>query len=291
MIIVKLIGGLGNQMFQYALGRQLAKKINAELKIDIEGFKNYELRNYDLKYFNILENIATSYDLSKVFFPSDTLFRKFVKQIKVKFSDAREIEYIKENRLNFQSDILTLGDNIYLDGYWQSEKYFSDIKKIIKKEFTLKDKPDLINKSFLEKIETCESVSIHIRRGDYISNQITAQVHGFIGLNYYQKAIQFMLDQIDEPDLFVFSDDPEWAKRNIKTDAKITFIEHNSYKSYEDLRLMTNCRHHIIANSTFSWWGAWLSQNREKIVIAPKKWFNTDKLDANDLIPVSWHIL
>lgn len=291
MIIVKLIGGLGNQMFQYALGRQLAKKNNAELKIDIEGFKNYGLRKYDLKYFNIQENVATPDDLSKVFSPSDGLLQKFGKQIRVKFSNAREIDYIRENSYNFQPDILNLGDNTYLDGYWQNEKYFADIKNVIKKEFTVKTQPDQINESFLEKIEACESVSIHIRRGDYVSNQTTAQVHGFLGLGYYQKAIKFMLDTIEGPEFFVFTDEPEWAKRNIKNDVKITFIEHNSTKNYEDLRLLSNCRHHIIANSTFSWWGAWLSPNTEKIVIAPKKWFNTDKLNADDLILDSWHRL
>ena len=160
---------------------------------------------------------------------------------------------------------------------------------MIRKEFTVKGMPDPINESYLEKIIDCESVSVHVRRGDYVSNPTTAQVHGFLGLEYYQKAMNTMLEKIDNPHFFVFSDDPEWTERNIKTDAPVTYIKYNGAKNYEDLRLMSTCKHHIIANSSFSWWGAWLSPDRENIIIAPKRWFKSDKLNARDLIPEPWH--
>lgn len=289
MIIVKLIGGLGNQMFQYAVGRYLAMKNKNTLKLDISGFRDYKLRNYDLGHFNIRENIATSKDLSGVIFPSDRFIHKIGKYLKIKTANVQQIRYIKEQKSDFHPEILTLRDNIYLDGYWQSEKYFSDIQDVIRKEFTVKNKPDPINESYLGEIVDCESVSVHIRRGDYVSNPTTNQVHGFLGLEYYQRAMNAMLEKIGNPHFFVFSDDPEWAERNIKANAPITYVKHNGTKSYEDLRLMSTCKHHIIANSSFSWWGAWLSPDKEKFVIAPKRWFKSDRLNARDLIPDSWH--
>jgi Glycosyl transferase family 11 len=288
MIIVKLIGGLGNQMFQYSLGQHLAIKNNSTLKLDLQGFKDYKLRNYDLSCFNILENIATSNDLSDVILPSNRLIRKVGKCIKVKLNVVQQIQYIKESIFNFQPEILNLGDNIYLEGYWQSEKYFSDIKDVIIKEFTVKNRPDPINESFIEEIAGCESVSIHIRRGDYVSNPTTNKFHGFLGLDYYQRAIKLMLEKVDNPHFFVFSDDPGWANKNIKTDASITYIKHNNAKNYEDMRLMSTCKHQIIANSSFSWWGAWLNKNPEKIVLAPEKWFNDSSINTDDLILDSW---
>ncbi|MEL7665229.1 MAG: alpha-1,2-fucosyltransferase [Methanosarcina mazei] len=289
MIIVRLIGGLGNQMFQYALGRQLAVKNNSTLKLDIQGFNDYKLRNYDLSCFNILENIATSNDLSGVVLPSDRLISKVGKHIGVKLKGIQQIQYIKEKTFNFQQEILNMGDNIYLDGYWQSEKYFSDIKKIIKKDFTVKNRPDPINESIMKEITECESVSIHIRRGDYVSNPTTSQYHGFLGLEYYQRAMRLMLEKIDNPYFFVFSDDPDWASENIKTDSPVTYIKHNGDKNYEDMRLISTCKHHIIANSSFSWWGAWLSKSEEKVVIAPRKWFNVNTLDTKDLYLDYWN--
>ncbi len=289
MIIVKLIGGLGNQMFQYAVGRHLAIRNESILKLDISGFKNYTLRNYDLNHFDIQENIATLEDLSRVLFPSGKPIHKIEKYLKMKFANVQKIQYIKEQDINFHPAILSLGDNTYLDGYWQSEKYFSDIEDVIRKEFTVKSKPDPINESYLGEIRDCESVSVHVRRGDYVSNPTTAQVHGFLGLGYYQKALSIILENTDRPHFFVFSDDLEWAEGNIKTDAPITYVKYNGAKNYEDLRLMSACKHHIIANSSFSWWGAWLSPDREKIVIAPRRWFKSDRLNARDLIPESWH--
>lgn len=288
MIIVKLIGGLGNQMFQYAVGRNLAIKNNCMLKLDISGFKGYKLRNYDLVNFNVQENIATSNDLMGVILPTDNFILKARKHLERKISRIQDIQYIREKKIDFNPKILILKDNKYLDGYWQSEKYFSDISDVIRKEFTLIKKADPINESYLGDIVDCESVSVHIRRGDYVSDPRTTQVHGFLGLEYYQRALKLMLEKKDNSHFFVFSDDPQWAKMNLITSKKITFIEHNCAKNYEDLRLMTHCKHHITANSTFSWWGAWLCQNEDKIIIAPKKWFNDESINSDDLIPKSW---
>lgn len=288
MIIVNLSGGLGNQMFQYALGRHLSIKNDTALKLNISEYKRQNLRNYDLSHFDIFEDFITAKDSMELSYPSDSLIKKQFKKCWARIFDINLINYINEQNINFNPEILSLGDNIYLDGYWQSEKYFSEIKDVIKRNFTVKDKPDPINKSFLEEITGCESVSVHIRRGDYVSNQKTNQVHGFLGLEYYQRALNTMLEKIDSPHFFVFSDDPVWSKQNIKIDAPITYIEHNGEKNYEDLRLMSTCKHHIIANSSFSWWGAWLSSNENKIVIGPSKWFRNKKYNDLDRMPEKW---
>lgn len=288
MIIVKLIGGLGNQMFQYAVGRHLAIKNNCRLKLDIRGFEKYALRTYDLHHFTIEEYIATADDLSGVLLPSDWFYQKMHKRLGIMFGGVQQIKYVKESIRDFIPEILILGDNVYLDGYWQSEKYFHDITDIIKKEFTIKNTPDPINESYKEDIKNCESVSVHIRRGDYISNPKTNQVHGFLGLEYYQSAMDRMLILVEEPHYYIFSDDIDWAKKNIHIDAPISYIEHNIKKSYEDMRLMSSCKHHIIANSSFSWWGAWLASNEDQIVIGPKRWFVHAEYSDLDRMPEHW---
>jgi len=133
-------------------------------------------------------------------------------------------------------------------------------------------------------------VSLHIRRGDYVSNRSTLEIHGVLGIDYYVRALNLMEEKVKEPQIFVFSDDIPWARDNLKTNLPLQFIDHNGVeKNYEDLRLMSNCKNHIIANSSFSWWGAWLSSNSEKIVITPMNWFNQSNMDTRDLIPVSWY--
>lgn len=289
MIIVRLIGGLGNQLFQYAVGRHLAEKNHCQLKLDLRGFDKYPLRNYDLHHLDIEEHIAIPDDLSEVPFPSNWFYQKMQKRLGITFGRIPQIKYVKEQVIDFIPEILTLSDNVYLDGYWQSEKYFTDIKDIIKQEFTFKKKLDRVNASFIDEISTCESVCVHIRRGDYISNPSVNQTHGFLGLDYYHEGIEIMMQELESPHFFVFSDDIEWAEQHLKVDAPIHFIKHNGSNSYEDLRLMSRCKHHIIANSSFSWWGAWLGEKEEQIVIAPNRWFTLNvKHNMDDRIPNRW---
>ena len=179
--------------------------------------------------------------------------------------------------------------NVYLEGFWHSEKYFKDIENVIRQEFTIRDEPDALNKEMANKIMACEPVSIHIRRGDYVSDKKTNEFHGTCSLEYYNDAIGIITKEIKAPHFFVFSDDPVWVQDNLKLKFSTTYLVYNgAEKAYEDLRLMSLCKHHIIANSSFSWWGAWLSGNPYKIVIAPKKWFNDETIDTSDLIPDEW---
>lgn len=286
MIIVKLIGGLGNQMFQYATARRLAIMHNTSLMLDISEFETYKLRRYALNHFNIKAEIATPKQL-KLCKPNNKLNK--LRQMFIK-SYSSSFNYIKEKHFNFDHKILELPDKIYMDGYWQSEKYFKDIKDIIRNEFTVKYELNEKNKEPADYICNCESVSLHVRRGDYVTNPKTNAVHGTCDLDYYHKCIALLMNKVKQPHFFIFSDDPEWVIANLHIDYPTTFITHNEpEKDYEDIRLMSMCKHNIIANSSFSWWGAWLNANPDKIVIAPQRWFQDNKNDTRDLIPKSWY--
>jgi len=289
MIITQLCGGLGNQMFQYAAGRSLAYSLNTELKLDISLFREGALREYHLSAFNITENIASHMDLKKVNRPLGWKVKHPVEASRSMIQRMATVKYVKESHFNFDPEILILSDNVYLDGNWQSEKYFKDIERIIREDFTLSEEPDYLNKHMAGKIRNCEAVSLHVRRGDYVSDPITTAYHGICSEEYYCGAISKLEGYVQNPHFFVFSDDPAWAKENIDTRYPTTIIDFNgSERDYNDMRLMSLCKHHIIANSSFSWWGAWLSNNSHKIVISPKKWFNKPDINSQDLIPEFW---
>ncbi|MCK4918256.1 MAG: alpha-1,2-fucosyltransferase [Candidatus Pacebacteria bacterium] len=288
MIITKLQGGLGNQMFQYAIGRVLAEKNKAELKLDTSWFDNIKgntaPRKYGLGIFNILENIATNKEIENL--------KKYKKKNNWKYFFhnlffANNSIYISEKPKYFNKKALENNNkDIYLDGYWQNEKYFKDMENIILKEFRIRETYQVENKTLLNDIINSNSVSIHIRRNDYVQNKKTNEVHGVCTIGYYQKAIQKISKNNDDIHIFVFSDDILWTQNNLKSNFPITFVDKN--KDYEDLILMSMCKHNIIANSSFSWWGAWLNQNPNKIVIAPKKWFNNLKNNKQNPIPQTW---
>ena len=287
MIITRLIGGLGNQMFQYVTGRRAAYINKTKLKLDIKGYENQvgmTPRKYCLDIFNIQENFASETEINKL--KKNTFTQKVLKSIHPVFFNN---SYIKEKHFHFDPDILKISDSSCLEGYWQSEKYFKDIEKIIHKEFTFKHKLDAANRKTISRIKNCDSVSIHIRRGDYVSNKQINTFHGICDLDYYNQAIEYVASKIKSPYFFVFSDDIQWTKQNLILKYPCAYVDHNiGKKDYEDMRLMSMCKHNIIANSSFSWWGAWLNRNPNKIVIAPKKWFKNKSINTKDLIPQSW---
>ncbi|MDP2842304.1 MAG: alpha-1,2-fucosyltransferase, partial [Acetobacterium sp.] len=202
------------------------------------------------------------------------------------------ITHIREKQYHFDPEILTMSDSVYLDGYWQSEKYFSNIADIIRNEFAVTLPQTDKNMELAQQIISCESVSLHVRRGDYVTDEKTNTIHGTCDLDYYKRCIERLTHKIHHPCFFIFSDDPEWAEQNLKITHPATFVCHNGpEKNYEDLRLMSQCRHHIIANSSFSWWGAWLGQYPDKLVLSPQKWFNEKNFNTKDLTPSTWQQL
>ncbi len=295
MIILALKGGLGNQMFQYALGRRMAHIRRTELKLDLSyydfqahGITEDTPRKYRLSTLNIKESIATDEEIA-LFFPTDKVSLKLLNGLRNRLLPYYLGSIVKEKASSFDPAILKTRKHVYLNGYWQTEKYFLDLASLIRSEFTVKSPLNEINLSIANQMRPTNSVSIHVRRGDYIINQATHDFHGVCSLDYYKRAVAEISAEITDPLFFVFSDDPEWTQDNIQLHHPTVFVTHNGVEEeYEDLRLMSLCKHHIIANSSFSWWGAWLGTNRDKIVIAPKKWFNTADMDTKDLLPERW---
>lgn len=292
MIIIRISGGLGNQMFQYALGRSISKKNNTILKLDTNPLLN-SIRLFSLSYFDTKGEISNEEDIASIGVPKiydKSFFGKAKRKIFRIVEQSKPVykkKFILEPQFAFCSDILKTKNNCYLSGDWQSEKYFEDIKDIIKKDFTLKNKISETTNDFIGKIEHTASISIHIRRGDYVKNSKTNSFHGTCPITYYEQAIKIIEEKISNPEFFIFSDDIDWVKANLKIKYPITYVSGNNIPDYEELILMSHCKHNIIANSTFSWWGAWLNSNPNKIVIAPEKWFNSDT-DTRDLIPEGW---
>ncbi|MCY0969551.1 alpha-1,2-fucosyltransferase [Chryseobacterium wangxinyae] len=283
MVAVELIGGLGNQMFQYATARALALFRNEELSLDNHLFTNYMLHEYGLHHFNIhcsffeKENTAfeplTTTEKAKAFLYQKKIYNTYVEK------DLRYDEALFE----FSHK------NIFLKGYFQSEKYFITFRDQLRKDFEITSPLKKETIDFLQIIKTENSVSLHIRRGDYVSNPEANAVHGTCDLKYYHRAIEAIKKIVENPVFFIFSDDIDWAKANLKINNTTYFVDFNDASTnYEDIKLMSACKHNIIANSSFSWWGAWLNDNDNKIVIAPNKWFNTDDHNSKDIIPESW---
>jgi len=281
MIIIKLNGGLGNQLFQYSLGRKLSIKNSDVFKLDLSDFTKDNPRSYSLGEFNIIENFASDEDINKI---KKSGVWKFVDKLKPYCKRS----VIKYKGYDFDPNILKLSGNFYLDGYWQSEKYFQNIENMIRKEITLKKSLSSKYTELIDKIKNSDSVSVHIRRGDYLSDKIS-KIYAMCPIEYYYKAIEKITGHYPNPHFFIFSDDINWVKQNLNIPYPKIFVSgENEIKNYEELILMSLCKHNIIANSSFSWWGAWLNKNTDKIVISPDKWFNDKIGNAKDLIPKNW---
>jgi hypothetical protein len=289
MIITRIIGGIGNQMFQYAAGRALAEQHNVELKLDTRDYRFYTFRNFELNNFNIIAEMASDDEISKYLGRNRTKYLMILKEVLWKKIPLKRNKVYFERHFHFDDKFFQLPDDIHINGYWQSEKYFKIIEPIIRNEYSFKNLPNDANLHILDKIQASNSVSIHIRRGDYVTNKITQFTHGTLDQDYYFNGVNFIAERVNNPIFFVFSDAPEWAKENLKIKYPTIFVDINNVENgFEDMRLLSFCKHHIIANSSFSWWGAWLSSNKDKTVIAPKKWFNKFKADTKDLYPESW---
>lgn len=282
------MGGLGNQLFQYAAGRRLACLHDVPLKLDLSWFGDLTgvtPRSYALGPFPIHAEPATDQEIARLYEPQTGLTRRFLNLINPYYRKT----HIRGQNVHFDPSILRLSDNVYLDGYWQNEKYFSDIAPVIRSDFTQRLEPGGLNRGIASVISGCNAISIHFRRGDYVTDAKTAARHGATSGDYFIKAVELVVARVEQPHFFVFSDDPAWVREHFTIPHTMTLVDHNGpNQAHEDLRLMSLCRHHIIANSSFSWWGAWLNPRPDKIVIAPSRWFNDPDIDTSDLIPASW---
>ncbi|WP_293739919.1 alpha-1,2-fucosyltransferase [uncultured Parabacteroides sp.] len=298
MIIVAIFGGLGNQMFQYALARSLQIK-GEDVKIDIELVNdrtcrpNFTYRDFELDNFSIKCEVATKREVLR-FVPN--LWANTPKLYKQLFALKRRIFnrglYVEDIEYTYDPYLFNIS-NAYLMGYFQTEKYFCQNRDQILSDFTLKREMSESGKNICDRIDNfSETCAIHIRRGDYVANKEVNKKHGICSLDYYKNAIRYV-EKIDENMVyFVFSDDIEWVRNCALFEGdKFVIVDNiSSRPDYEDLLLISKCKHQIIANSSFSWWGAWLNVNEDKVVISPKQWLNEPSSNnlINDLIPKDW---
>lgn len=284
MIIVNLKGGLGNQMFQYALGRALSLKNNDILKLDTESLsKAKELGNiyrpFDLEAFAIYKDIASKEEVAALRYPHGILS---------KLTELFAQKILRRSTVVFDKKILTLTGNQYLDGYWQSPLYFEAIRDTLLTDFTPKAQLSASGQALLQQLADTNSVAIHIRRGDYVANPRVLRENGICSIEYYRKAAAEVEKTQKNTTYFIFSDDIDWVKANLELPAtEMFYVQDATLSSPQELYLMSQAKHNIIANSSFSWWAAWLNQNENKIVVAPTPWFNTVTFDKN-LIPPTW---
>lgn len=296
MIVVGLMGGLGNQLFQYCAGRRLALKLGTELALDPTFLTDdhgdrITPRPFMLDRFHVAGKIILPDELERFLKEGMPAYKLTLNRLSHRAFGRRPFRNPKvfiEKDKNFEPAVLDLPDDRYLYGYFQSDRYFRDIRETVLEELKVREKMDRANKSVADEIEESVSVCLHVRRGDYFSNKEANRILGVDLSEYYRQAVREMNARLDGCHYFVFSDEPEWARKNLEIGKEFTVVDINPPERAEhDLRLMSLCKHFIIANSSFSWWGAWLSTNPDKTVIAPKQWF-LDGRNVDDRCPKEW---
>lgn len=276
MIITRLHGRLGNQMFQYAAAAGLAARLGTSVALDTRD----ALRKSDgvlTRVFDLPLADAPQLPPAK----NENLLRYALWRF-----GGGQPRYHRENGLGYNSAITRWQNNSYLHGYWQSEKYFAAIAGQIRNAFRFPTFSNAQNAEMATQIAQTKSIALHVRRGDYVS----LDAHVLCDQAYYEAALARILENLNaEPTVFVFSDDPQWAKDNLPLPAKKIVVDFNGPETdFEDMRLMSLCQHNITANSSFSWWAAWLNDNPAKQVVSPASWFGDPKLSNPDILPDNW---
>lgn len=293
MIIGNLAGGLGNQMFQYACARAVSLDMRLPLKFRTDFLSYYKAHNgLELdRVFDLKLDLATDLDLARLIgWSKKTVFLRHL-LVKRPFRKLAGKRFVTESDFTFWRQVPDplLDCGAYLQGYWQSENYFANYTSTIFKDFTFRQLVRGVNVEIAKSIVSGVSISVHVRRGDYISNSKAFALHGTCSPEYYFAAIDALLLRCPGAKIFAFSDDPQWVAEVLSPRyPNLVLVACNTgVESYNDMHLMSLCRHHVIANSSFSWWGAWLNPRRDKMVVAPSLWF-ADGRDTGDLIPKGW---
>ncbi len=286
MVITAITSGLGNQLFQYAMGRQLALQNRTSLWFDLRYYhQTYETDT--VRHFK-LDRFCIDYQALDT---SPYRYIRKASRLLPGYSLPGLIKTYSEPHFHFDPTAKQLrAPYIVLNGYWQTEQYFADCAEQIRGELQFRRQPGPRFARYKQAIAASQTpVSLHIRRGDYVTHTDFSQSFGFVGLAYYDRAINALKARVPAPKLFVFSDDPDWVRQHLTVDLPHEFVVNEGDDAeVDDLELMSLCRHHIIANSSFSWWGAWLNPNPDKVIIAPKIWFRDKPFDTSDLTPKNW---
>jgi len=300
MIIVRLLGGLGNQMFQYAAGLALAEARRTVLKLDVSWFQEYPEHaahnRYALSCFNITEQFATEEEIIRCrgvqLTRSERLAAALAKKLRLyqlaQLYPTNGHWYIETPHIT-QDDFLNLPNNTYLDGMFQSERFFLPSTNLLRKHFSLRYPPTFEVQAVAARITSAPSIALHFRRGDYISNPSFSRELGSLNLAYYHQALAHLSEKSPSAKVYIFSDDIEAVASELKLEVPHEFVRCvEPWHPWDKIRLMSLCEHIAIANSTFSWWAAWLNPSAEKLVIAPEPWFAGSKHNGADIVPTSW---
>jgi len=298
MVITHTMCGLGNQMFQYAMGRAVAHRLGTPLKLDISSFgPGYTKRRFELDRFQIKAELASPEEIRALTGLLGTRSGPKAESIR---GICRRLgalgrfiigAYVQEKHFHFDPTMLSVRGDVYLHGRWQSERYFSDIAAMLRDDFQMQ-RTENEDQEFTKRMTENElSVSLHVRRGDYVTLSQQGHVYTTLPMEYYDEAVAYMRRELGRPRFFIFSDEPLWVQDSFHMEDATGVSLSGSDKGPRELTLMTKCRHHIIANSTFSWWGAWLSSQKDGIVCAPQRWFAPEEQRRrcmDDLLPATW---
>ena len=292
-VVVSLYGGLGNQLFQYSAARALALRNGASITLDLYWFsivdeltdttpRKFALGPFDLQ--------ADSSDTGLPWHRKISLLSKIKRKLSFFFKTFQEgVPIYSEKHPDFDPLLLEQNCPVWLNGYWQSYKYFDAISDTIKREIGNIGELNKDSQKIYNKITSSESICMHIRRGDYVTNPNASKTHGLCSLDYYVKGLQIVSQGLKTPTVFIFSDDPEWVRSNVTVPFPSVIVDVNGTDdAHQDLWLMKSCQRFIIANSSLSWWAAWLAESPKKIVVSPKNWFLSNHLHSSDLIPLDW---
>jgi hypothetical protein len=283
-VVVGLSGGLGNQMFQYAAGRSLALRLNTTLVLDLSWFEGQAERKFALAPFCIdsVQSLPNSWLPAYGRALLSRLSRRW-------FTRIMDVPVYREPHFHYSSDFKSISAPVFLEGYWQSESYFREIRPLLLRDFTLKQPLPEACVNVLQVMNEYDAICVHVRRGDYFSNPKAAKIHGSCSENYYRNGVRELCQDLANPCCFVFSDDSDWVRTSLSFDCPMIVVDINGpNEAHLDVVLMAACHYFLIANSSLSWWGAWLAPHTEKKIIAPKRWFLTSDKSTHDLLPESW---
>lgn len=280
MVITKISNGLGNQMFQYAAARAHAARNRTTVRLDLMWFLYNKARKYGLSCFRLSGKRANLVQILRLRGMTIKDWRQSVA------SDRLSSTHYIERGLSFDPKVLQLPERVYLQGYFQSEQYFSDQEQAVRSDFQFRLPLPNSCQFILAKMLSTDSIAMHIRRTDYLTVGLDQYA---LSMSYYARALEYVCSKLAKPHVFVFSDDPDWAFANLHLQVPMIIVSNSQMQDYEELQLMSMCTNHIIANSSFSWWGAWLASGNKKIVVAPEQWMSGhSKIDSRDLVPTNW---
>lgn len=308
-VIVRLLGGLGNQMFQYAAGRALAMSLGKSLLLDRTLLDDHRPgvhqmpRSYRLDVFSLKGDFAGRAHIRHFRPGGPGLWKKIVYRLRRELTARgllparlRAMEMIEETGFRFDPRVFQQPPSHYLSGFWQSYRYFDAIDAQLRSDFSFRHPLAGQAVDLAERIGREDAVLLHVRRGDYLTVPISAVTNGFVGLDYYERAVSLMREKIARPTFFVFSDDLDWCREHLPSlGGPFEYVALDAPAGVPqdgfELQLMSCARHFIIANSTFSWWSAWLAGTRARHVIAPARWFTDSSLDTSELSPPHWQLV